>query len=432
MRKFALDIRDPHATIPSLVQAAGTTPMGRFVLCLSPALSAGIVALYPKGRNAVPVQWTTGERSTAWTAIRPAVPTSRDAIANEVRVLKARAKGVEPDVALRGRWRGSVECIDGVGHLVLTRKVATYSTITIEAHAADVIAWWVTREDKWFSTPQKKGGHASTLAAAIQAAVAALANVVGEACTIRDTQLRARHDADYAARRPLPVGRVPARDRVDAAVAPRKGDRVTLPSGHGGTVTDVDERRVHVDRDDGVSGWTGRENAVQVPHEPPVRVPAKVVATSTGELRLAPTTPGSGGSTWPVEPVAGLRKGQSVTMEIRPGDSTAYVVDGPPRIHKPGHEGPAATRDGASGPSVGGYRHGDRAEYLGDDGQVTAVRPATQKVRWRSDVDGTERWVSPERIRPLAAVAKPADPWADKDAKLMNVFRDAVRGALGG
>ena len=106
-------------------------------------------------------------------------------------------------ITLKGQWKGHLTCQPSGHQVVLQRKIASYGTLVILSSEGRW-TWKVIREEKWFTHGHEKwGGSRSTLKLAIQAGLADAMNLLGEACSVRDSHRRAALDSEYAEGHPL-------------------------------------------------------------------------------------------------------------------------------------------------------------------------------------------------------------------------------------
>ena len=115
----------------------------------------------------------------------------------------AQRVGRQGPKAMKGSWRGWLICDNGTPSVHLERKLGSYVKLTMVSNATHGHwNWTLERSEKWFGANANTSGRADSFLIALDEAYTSVARLVGPACSVRDTQRRQAHDADYAAAQP--------------------------------------------------------------------------------------------------------------------------------------------------------------------------------------------------------------------------------------
>jgi len=166
--------------------------------------------LRPTERKGVLVRIPTPDEALVWEADGvkdyPQVPDRVTSAAEAVKLAKDAQKPAptKGSVTLRGTWTGMYTCADGQPRIQLKRKLATYGTLFLTSSPDGGWEWEFQRSAKWFTGEKTISGYGGeTLLEALQQAVLAAMQPVGEACSFRDTHRHREHDDEWAKKHPI-------------------------------------------------------------------------------------------------------------------------------------------------------------------------------------------------------------------------------------
>jgi len=223
-KRFRLRIDNAAEDVPRLMTAYGRLGKGQgeVALALRPTAARGLL-VHVVGDEAVVARLSGRDVPT-----KPSEAASVDAAIGELKALQHKLPERGP-ITLRGQWRGWLSCDDGRPVVELQRKIATYGTLHLVSDA-DGRRWTgrLVREGRWFTGPRDvplgEDVTYGSLNEAIRGALVVMHDVIGEACSRRDTRRRAAFDEAYADKRPVKPARTRKTNPVDR-LKPRKAKR---------------------------------------------------------------------------------------------------------------------------------------------------------------------------------------------------------------
>lgn len=205
--KFRLNIVGAEEDVPRVLLAYGLGCGGELALVVRPRDNTALLVHQIKKQPAK--VWRT-DLGLAPSHAPELDAAPADAVA-ELRRMKSNPPPVGP-ATLKGTWKGTLFCTNGVPSVRLERRVASYGTLHL-ASTPDG-RWTATfeRAQKWFSQAKQESLTRSALTEAITAGMGLVVGLVSEACSYRDTHRRNAVDSEFAAQyppRPAPEVRDP-------------------------------------------------------------------------------------------------------------------------------------------------------------------------------------------------------------------------------
>jgi hypothetical protein len=197
MEKFRLNIVGADEDVPRVMLAYGRGCGGEVAFVMRPRDNTAL--LVHQVKKAPAKVWRT-DLGLAPSHAPELDAAPADAVA-EIRRMKGNPPPAGP-ATLRGLWRGTLFCNDGVPSIRLERRVASYGTLHLGSLPDG--RWTATfeRAEKWFSKAKQEAATRSSLTDAITAGMGLVIGLVSEACSFRDTHRRNTVDAEAAARNP--------------------------------------------------------------------------------------------------------------------------------------------------------------------------------------------------------------------------------------
>lgn len=229
MKPIVCSISGADETVPRRISCVGTCDGGKVTMVLLPTLGRGALV------------WVKGLDVRIWQARKPTSAQFSDDLPGEPKPVRgvdaAAAAQIIADLnqlvpttagesSFRGRWTATLACKNGVPELKLCRKIATYTDIEVTTGG---LSWTIKgrRKERWYAPAVEWGDSARppqdrALNLTLKEACRFGRQLVGEACSARDTMQRAKIDtgpigkrmAEKAASRaekvkPDPIKRLP-------------------------------------------------------------------------------------------------------------------------------------------------------------------------------------------------------------------------------
>ena len=227
-KSLKLNVVGAEEDIPRMLLAYGRVAKDEVALVMRPPEGTALLVVQPKKEAARVWRNASGAAPNA-TPKTQADP--HEAVA-EVRKLKANPPPQGP-ATLRGAWSGALFWDEVGPRVVLERKVATYGVLRLTSTLSGAWTASFVRAEKWFSSAKQEEVTKPALIDAIRAGMGLVTNLVGEACSFRDTHRRNAVDAEYARVHP-PKAPVPKKDPTERLQPPKSGPAFALREVDGG------------------------------------------------------------------------------------------------------------------------------------------------------------------------------------------------------
>lgn len=219
MKRLPLKIVGAAEQVPRLLTAYGKAEGREWALVLRPTEGQGAFVLVGQ------------EHARVWQAKGGDAPNLDDSAARPIPEAVALVKGLQKQppaaepVHLKGEWKGALVIEEGKARVELTRKLSAYVEVRVSTQTfPSGEARWdvqVQRQETWFNGPTSRGKKQLRLASALTDGVMLALGLVGEACTVKETERRGARDPKWAAEKcPAGPGRKPAGCVPDGNAAP--------------------------------------------------------------------------------------------------------------------------------------------------------------------------------------------------------------------
>ena len=201
-KTWPLEIDHPEELIPRKISGAAQVKGLTLAFAILPTLNLSMaLSVSKKGLGDIAIR-QKAQPSTFPTGERP-----QSEVSAKMSEFLAKVPDPVPS-STRGSWRGVWQASpEGAILWAMERKLSSYTTVTVATSSDPTWAWEfkVERKDTWFAPAKNLQGFSQDLAGCIQKVIDEALDKVAEACTTRDTTRRNAIDQGYAEAHPPKV-----------------------------------------------------------------------------------------------------------------------------------------------------------------------------------------------------------------------------------